>query len=160
MSFTRFHDDKARILKKNIETASINHYTFNVPGNFSTSNIYYNDPHIRMQKCGNTLYKNLINVDSELKNINTLTNSRDYYKNTYNNLSMHKNIIPLYSENKTITNETRITHPVFKYREIKQYRPDYLFLNPQENVFLHFENNLDTNILEKDYYNLKIYKKI
>ena len=160
MSFTRFHDDKARIEKKNIETSSINHYTFNVPGNFSMPNIYYNDPHIRMQKCGNTLYKNLINVESELKNINTLTNTRDFYKNTYNNLSMNKDKVPIYNEKKTITNESRITHPVFKYRETSQYRPQYLFLNPQENVFLHFENNLDTNILEKDYYNLKHYKKI
>ena len=62
MSFTRFHDDPARIKKENIETSSINYYIFNVPNNITTSNIYYNDPHIRMQHCGNTLYKDLENT--------------------------------------------------------------------------------------------------
>lgn len=160
MSFTRFHDDPTRIKKENIETSSTNYYIFNVPNNITTSNVYYNDPHIRMQNCGNTLYKNLINVESELKNINQLTNTRDYTKNTYKNISTPKEKIPIYNVKKTITDESRITHPVFKYREQSLYRPDHLFLNPQENVFLHFENNLDTNILEKDHYNLKHYKKI
>ena len=31
MAFTRFHDDTSRILKTNIETASMCNYTFNVP---------------------------------------------------------------------------------------------------------------------------------
>jgi hypothetical protein len=36
-----------------------------------------------------------------------------------------------------------------------QHRPQILDKNPQYNVFLNFENNQATRILEKDYYSLK-----
>ena len=41
MAFTRFHDDINRIEKTNLETTAINDYTFNVPGNINTKNIYF-----------------------------------------------------------------------------------------------------------------------
>ena len=71
-------------------------------------------------------------------------------------------MIPLKSKQntQTITNETRSTHPVFEYREKQTHRPDILLKDPQQNIFIPFQNNLDTNILEKDYYTLKTYKKI
>ena len=42
--------------------------------------------------------------------------------------------------------------PAWKIREKKQFRYDYLPRNPQENIFVPFQNNLNTRILEKDYY--------
>ena len=57
MAFTRFHDDTSRILKTNLETASICNYIFNVPSNTSTKNVYIEDPHIRMQKSGGSQYR-------------------------------------------------------------------------------------------------------
>jgi hypothetical protein len=36
---------------------------------------------------------------------------------------------------------------------VNTHRTEYLFHNPQSNVEIPFLSNLDTNILEKDYYN-------
>ena len=162
MSFTRFHDDINRIKKKNLEQSEVNNYIFNVPGNIGLNNIgyYYNDPHIRMQKMGVKLNQNIVDCESELRSINKPINRDHINVNNYLNYKTKVKEHSPENVNKTITSESRATHPVWNYRETNQYRPDYLFLNPQENVVLPFHNNLDTNILEKDYYNLKVYKKI
>ena len=55
MSFTRFHDDPNRIKKKNIEISMMNQYTFNTPNNINNISVFFNDPHLRMQKSGNQL---------------------------------------------------------------------------------------------------------
>ena len=39
-------------------------------------------------------------------------------------------------------------------------RSEYLLSDPQKNVIIPFQSYLDTNILEKDYYNLNDCKKI
>ena len=67
MSFTRFHDDPNRIQKKNIEISTMNQYIFNTPGNTQNRSVFFNDPHLRMQKNGNQLYNNLIQTENELK---------------------------------------------------------------------------------------------
>lgn len=162
MSFTRFHDDPARIQKQNMETTAINDYTFNVPGNLLGSiPHYYQDPHIRLQKTGCEQRTNMIGIESMLRNINVPLNRdnkniNDYRKNTITKT----NVVKSQTNTRTITSESRTTHPVFEYREKQQYRPDHLFYDPQKNVFIPFPSYLDTNILEKDYYNLKNYKKI
>ena len=56
---------------------------------------------------------------------------------------------------KTIVSETRATHPVFEYREKGTYRNDYLWHNPQNFVFMPFQNNLDTNI-ENNLFNKRV----
>ena len=160
MAFTRFHDDINRIEKTNLETTAINNYTFNVPGNINVKNIYFSDPHIRMQKTGTHLCRNLLNVENELKNLHIPLGRDDVKIHRYDLNSSYKTKVSIHDINKTITNETRASHPAWTFREKSQFRPDYLFLNPQENLKLHFEHNVDTNILEKDYYNLKTYKKI
>ena len=161
MAFTRFHDDTNRILKTNIETASICNYTFNVPSNTNTKNVYVNDPHIRMQKSGGTQYSRMIDLEGQLKQMDR-GNSRDYIENQYNtknpiNHGLRK--IPIFELNKSVTDESRTTHPSWTYRTLQQYRPDFLFEDPQNNYLMKFENNIDTNIMTKDNYR-KNHKKI
>ena len=67
MSFTRFYDDPNRIEIKNLETSAMNSYVFNVPGNTDGMNLYFSDPHIRMQKTGSHLNRNLLDVETELR---------------------------------------------------------------------------------------------
>jgi len=161
MSFTRFHDDPARIIKKNIETSSINDYIFNVPGNtMGIQSHYYEDPQLRLQKIGGQQYNNMIQVETMLRNSHVKLNRDHVRLNNYKRNSM--NVSPMKTKviEKTITSESRTTHPVFEYREKQSHRPNILLEDPQRNIFIPFQNNLDTNILEKDYYNLKTYKKI
>jgi len=53
------------------------------------------------------------------------------------------------------TEESRATNPAWWYRELEQSDRYYLPLNPQENTCFPFENNLNTRILEKDYFTPK-----
>ena len=165
MSFTRFHDDPARIKKENIETSALNDYLFNVPGNTNGVRVpHFDDPHLRLQKGGGHVMTDMVGVETMLRNSIIPLNRDDLKFNNYKRVKVPGNPyaknIPSVNISKTIVSETRATHPVFEYREKGTYRNDYLWHNPQNFVFMPFQNNLDTNILEKDYYNLKNYKKI
>ena len=121
MAFTRFHDDINRIEKKNLETTAINDYTFNVPGNMYIKNIYFSDPHIRMQKSGTHLHSNLLQVENELKNIH-IPLGRDHIKiHRYDLNSSYKRTLPIHNVDKTITNESRYSHPAWQLRETSQF---------------------------------------
>ena len=58
--------------------------------------------------------------------------------------------------NEALTDQSRTTHPAFKYRDLPQTREYPLFLNPQENLCFKFHNNLNTRLLERDNYIPKI----
>ena len=55
---------------------------------------------------------------------------------------------PVYE--KTLRYQSRVTHPAWQYLDLEQNHRYPLFLNPQENVCKHFENNLNTRLLERD----------
>ena len=61
---------------------------------------------------------------------------------------------------KTITKQPRSSHPAWMLRGTGIDRSEYLLSDPQKNVIIPFQSYLDTNILEKDYYNLNDCKKI
>lgn len=161
MAFTRFHDDTSRILKSNIETTSMCSYTFNVPSNTGKKNVFVDDPHIRLQKSGNLQYSKMIDLEGQLKQMER-GYSRDFIDNQYNNknrVNHGERKIPIYQLNKSVTDESRSTHPSWTYRSLQQYRPEILFEDPQSHFSLKFENNVDTNIDTKDKYR-KNHKKI
>ena len=160
MSFTRFHDDPNRIKKKNIEISMMNQYTFNTPNNINNASVFYDDPHLRMQKSGHKLYKNLTNVESELLGINHTLNRDHINKNNYKKNSSFKIPVATKINNENITNQSLATVPAWLFREKPQHRPNILFHDPQQNTEIPFYHSLDTNILENDYYNLNLCKKI
>lgn len=160
MAFTRFHDDPSRVIKSNLETSSINDYMFNIPSNTNNKNVYIDDPHIRLQKNGNSQYSNLVGLEGELRYSNQgLT--RDYIQSQYNRRTINHNSrkLEISNLNNGITDESRSTHPAWTFRTLQQYRPEHLFEDPQKNFALKFENNVDTNIETKDNYK-KHHKKI
>jgi hypothetical protein len=57
---------------------------------------------------------------------------------------------------KEFTSQSRATHPAFLYRDLEQSNRYPLFLNPQENVCMPFQNNLNTQLLERDRFVPKI----
>jgi hypothetical protein len=46
--------------------------------------------------------------------------------------------------------QTRATHPAWMLRDVEQDNWKMLHFDPQENVFLPFNNNLNTRMIEKD----------
>tara|TARA_B100001093_G_C26636482_1_gene931184 strand:- start:513 stop:995 length:483 start_codon:yes stop_codon:yes gene_type:complete len=151
--FTRFHDDPLRIEKQLQESTDIARYTMNVPGNNGNKPLYYQDPHIRLTKWGGNLRTNTVNVESDLMGM-TRTLNRDC-NNTNNYISQSVHSMPLqYSEAESFVDETRSTLPAFEFREVPNERWDFPLMDPQINVCKQFENNINTRILEKDYYKI------
>jgi hypothetical protein len=163
MAFTRFYDDPCRIQKHLEESTNIGNYFLEIPGNGDKPH-YINDPHIRLQKWGANLSINQIDLENDLRCQTRLLNRDLVKENNYNNYinntnSYLKNIYP--NIDNEITGQSRVTHPVYEYREINAFENDkshnnfkYLHMNPQENICIPFQNNISTRIVEKDYFRL------
>lgn len=147
MSFTRFHDDEARILKQLQQSVDIGRYQLNTPGN-GTNVPFIEDPHIRLQYWGANLMKNTTDLESELR---CITRKLNHYDNIHykKNKEQNTNNYPSISE---IVDESRATHPAWIYRDLEQTR--CWEENSSNNVHhiqeLPFSNNMNTRILQKD----------
>ena len=159
MAFTRFNYDDSRTKKKLQESTGPGRYSLNMPGN-GTSPCFFNDPQIRMQKWGANL-DNVVNgapidIDSDLKGV-TRKLTKYSQKSQFPNSGVpitQKVEYPICGD--ALTDESRATHPAWKYRALPQNREYPLFLNPQENVCMRFHNNLNTRLLERDNFVPKI----
>jgi len=153
MAFTRFNYDECRTKKILQESTGPGRYMLNVPG--PGDNVcFYNDPYIRMQRWGANLRKVTngapIDIDSDLIGI-TRPLSKYCDKKQYPNSGVVKSKRVKYSTcNNTITEQSRATHPAWMYKDLEQNHRYILFLDPQENTCMPFQNNLSTRILEKD----------
>ena len=148
MAFTRFHDDPCRITKQLQESTGLGRYMLNVPGNGSKP-LYMDDPFIRMQKWGGNLMTNTVNLESDLFGLSRNANRDDIALNDYLLNAVKSKQVQYESHNPT-TDQTRVTHPAWTYRDLEQQHYQLLPLNPQENLCFTFQNNLNTRILEKD----------
>jgi len=155
MSFTRFNDDPCRINKQLQESTDPGRYMLNVPGN-GDKPCFMEDPYIRLQKWGANLHTNTINLESELMglsiNKNNRNNNRDCIDKNQHNLDNVNNKAINYPNCNPITEQSRVTNPAWLYRDLEQNNFDILPLNPQENTCIPFQNNLNTRILERDYF--------
>jgi hypothetical protein len=150
MSFTRFHDDPCRISKQLEESTGIGKYMLNVPGN-GTTPCFMEDPYFRMQKWGANLQTNTINLESDLRGLTRNANRDCLEENEYRLHKVSSSAVSYPSCN-PITEQPRATHPAWMARDLEQVKWAILPLDPQENVCMPFQNNLDTRKLEKDYY--------
>ena len=85
MAFTRFNNDPSRIQKYLEESTNVGKYFLNVPGN-GTNPSFINDPHIRMQKWGGNLSKNIVNIESDLRCSTRQLNRDNIENNNYHYL--------------------------------------------------------------------------
>ena len=155
MAFTRFHDDPARIHKQLQESTDIGKYMLNVPGN-GIDMPFNEDPYIRLQKWGANIHTNSVQLESDLFGL-TRNTTRDCIKE--NDYQLHRaktNPISYNSVQHPTTEQPRATHPAWMARDLEQNNWRYLHLNPQENVCMTFQNNLDTKLLERDYFVTKV----
>ena len=150
MSFTRFHDDDARIIKSLQQSTDPGRYMLSVPGN-GNKPFFYNDPSIRMQKWGANLQTNSINLESDLKGLTRKLNNDCEKVNDYKANAVRSNKIK-YPNCLPTTEQPRAINPAWTARDLEQVNWYILPLDPQENVCIPFRNNISTRILEKDYF--------
>jgi hypothetical protein len=148
--FSRFHDDSARI-EKQLEISSFQgRYALNTPGN-GVNLPFQEDPQLRIQKWGANLHTNAINLESDLHGLTRKLN-RDYVdSNDYTQYSAHSTSYS-YDSVPAIIDESRATHPAWMYRTFDATRWETPFLNPLVNIEKGFHDNIQTRILEKDFY--------
>jgi hypothetical protein len=154
MSFTRFHDDPSRIIKHNEESTFTGRYMLNAPGP-GINLPFMEDPQIRMQKWGANLQSNTVNMESDLRGITRKYNRDLVDKNVHTPLTKLPYTQSYRNENPFIE-ESRSSHPAWMYKDLEQSRWEMPFLNPQANLEVQFDRNIDTRVLEKDSFIPKI----
>ena len=132
----------------------------NVPGTGSNP-IFINDPHIRMQKWGannrQVMNGSMIDIDNDLRNSKDILTK---YRNCRANNKLNSYQVKYPERKITFTEQSRVTHPAWKYRSLEQNHTYPLFLDPQENVCYHFHNNLNTRLIERDNFKPEIPKML
>lgn len=154
MANTRFKYDDARIQKELQQSTDPGRWILNVPGN-SDKPFYMEDPQIIIQKWGGNLRTNAINLESELKGVNKPISRDCLEKDNYNRFHVESTAIDYPSTSSLFTEQSRATNPAWWYRDLEQSNFQFQDMNPQVNTCMHFQNNLSTRILEKDYYTSK-----
>jgi hypothetical protein len=154
MAFTRFNYDESRTKKHLQQSTGPGRWVMNVPGNGSKP-CYMEDSHIRIQKWGANLRTNTINLESDLLGVNRQIGKDCLGKDNYLNYNVPNEAIQYPSCKSLTTAQSRATNPAWWYRDKEQVDWYYPPLNPQENTCVPFLNNLNTRILEKDYFTPK-----
>ena len=152
---TRYNSDACRISKKLQQMTDQGRYIMNVPG-LGEYPAFIEDPYIVPQKWGANLRTNSINLDSELRGVNRPLNKDCLGKDVYQQFNFSSQPIRYPINNKNITEQSRAIAPAWEVRDAEQVDWYYPPLNPQENTCIPFLNNLNTRILEKDYFIAKV----
>ena len=159
MANTRFNYDECRTAKILQESTGPGRYLLNTPGP-GCNPCFIEDPHIRLQGIGPNLRSvhngHPVDIDSDLMGLTRPLN-KDCLQYDENAVKSSQNNYKDCSID--YTDESRATHPSWMYRDLEQSRRYPLFLDPQENVCKHFNNNLSTRILERDKYDACKYKR-
>ena len=150
MSFTRFHDDPHRI-KYGLQISTFSgRYALDTPGP-GVNLPYYEDPQLRIQKWGANYMTDGIHLESDLRGMTRPLNRDHVDDNNYKRAAVqsYKKSYPIAGH---FVDESRATHPDWAYRDLEQNRWEQPFQNPQANVEKGFHCNIQTRILEKDYF--------
>jgi len=148
MSFTRFHDDPARISKSVEESSYSGRYYLNTPGQ-GVNLPFSEEPSLRLQGWGSNLTTNTVNLESDLKGLTRRICHDEVDVNEYTRHKVETKPF-IYSSIKPFVEESRASHPVWMYKDLEQTRWEYPWINPQDNVEQPFSWNVQTRILEKD----------
>lgn len=146
MAFTRFSNDIGVQEKQLEESVYGGMYALNTPGN-GLANPYIHDVHIRLQRWGGNLQKKTTDLESDLRGMN-LRLDRDYTP-----YRPHTPSFIHYPTRHFSIDETRSSAPAWKYRALETKQNTYLHKDPQAHVHIPFQHQLNTRMLEKDYYN-------
>lgn len=154
MACTRFYYDPCRTKKQLQQSTDPGRWILNVPGN-GANPCYIEDPQIIIQKWGANLRTNTINLESDLMGVNRRVSRDCLGKDDYQKYNVTNEPIKYPTCNNLFTEQSRAIAPAWMVRDLEQVDWYYPHLNPQENTCLPFSNNLNTRILEKDYFTPK-----
>ena len=161
MSFTSFKYDPARVKDRLNRATKKGRYYLNVPGPLKSS-CYMEDPQVRLQGFAANNHSVVgghpIDIDSDLSGRGRENNGKWY--NIAVSFEARMKITTKKQEFSSCetfgSDQSRTTHPARNYRALEQSLIQPLYLNPQENVCMHFHNNINTRLLERDNYVHKI----
>tara|TARA_B100000424_G_scaffold271554_1_gene274819 strand:+ start:2544 stop:3032 length:489 start_codon:yes stop_codon:yes gene_type:complete len=159
MSFTSFKYDPARVKDRLNRATAKGRYYLNVPGPLNSS-CYMEDPQVRLQGFAannmSVIGGHPIDIDSDLSGRGKkLTKCGTTSPFPLNKRVKTEKIS--YSNCESFgSDQSRTTHPARNYRSLEQSLIQPLYLNPQENVCMHFHNNINTRLLERDNYQPKL----
>jgi hypothetical protein len=154
MSFTRFHDDEIRIQKQLERQTFPGRYQLDVPGQGAIMP-FQEDAHLQLQKFGGNLRTNSVNLESDLLGLNRRLGRDD---NSEQNYKLHevKTEPIVYPNQQPFTEESRASHPAWMYRDLEHPIWEQPIVDPQAHLEKPFHDNIQTRILEKDYYKPKV----
>ena len=97
------------------------------------------------------------NISGFSKSTIKLSSDRETYNKGDNIRVKLNSSVPIQypSSSKLSTEQSRTIQPVWTARELEQVNWNYPLMDPQENVFFRFENNISTRVLEKDTFTQK-----
>jgi hypothetical protein len=147
MSFTRFYDDSARIEKRLQISTKEGRYALETPG-MGTQLPFMADPHIRLQYWAGNWMENGVGIENDLHGLTRRTVGHDSTQYDKHVAYSAKKTFPVNKD--VIIEESRAIMPAFIFREANMYRFDYLHLDPQANLEMPFNYNINSNILVKD----------
>ena len=154
MANTRFKYDDCRTKKALQQSPDPGRWILNVPGN-GANPCYMEDPQIIIQKWGGNLRTNTINLEGDLRGVNRHLSRDCLGKDEYTKYNVPNQAIKYPTCNNLFTEQSRATNPAWWYRDLEQVDWQYPPLNPQANTCMPFQANLNTRILEKDYFTPK-----
>lgn len=153
MSFTRFHDDSARIQKQMEQMTYSGRYQLDVPGP-GAKMPFQDDAQIRMQKWGANLQTNVVGLENDLKGL-TRKLGRDHIEHNDYTKTKAESLPIAYERERPFVEESRASHPAWMYRDLEQPVWENRMTHIQGNLEKPFHDNIQTRILEKDYYRPK-----
>jgi len=154
MSSTRIRNDPIRIYKENEIFTNEGRYQLDIP-KWNNRTEFIQDPHIRIQKWEGNKYSNRIDIENDIMSYNKPL-SRDYPNNIYTSNIPFNSEPPIYDNySNTVTDESRSVLPPFIFRDMEINRFEEPFINPQHNIEIPFQYNINTKLIEKD----KLYDK-
>jgi hypothetical protein len=148
MSFTRFHDDPARIKKQLEESTFTGRYRLDTPGN-GMDLPFFEDPQLRLQGWGANFRNNSVNLESDLLGLTRPMNRDLVDVNDYKIHSVATSH-PYYRSSQPFVEESRASHPAWMFRDLEHSRWENPLLNPLNGLEKGFHENIQTRILEKD----------
>ena len=156
MANTRFNYDPCRTKKRLEEATYLGRYMLDVPG-YGDKPCYIEDPQIIIQKWGANMRTNTIDLENELLGIKRKQTRDCLGINNFENIKNQAPSQPISYPtcNNLYTEQSRAIMPAWTARDLEQVNWYILPLNPQENTCLPFQSNINTRVLEKDYFGLR-----
>lgn len=149
---TRYNYDPCRTIKRLEESTGPGRYILNVPGPGSNPSVIV-DPMIIGQKWNGNLMTNPIQVEEFLLGLNRPINHRDLVsKDNYEKYLPQTSIVNYPKNNVNWTEQSRATNPAWEIKDKEQCLWGFPLYDPQENVIMSFQNNVNSRIVAKDNY--------